>query len=449
MRSSFLAPYLRSNQFLSLAGNITVSGLTIVSTSLLFRGLPTADIGTWVFFLTLTGFGEAFRQGYLSTGLIRGYAGATPGRQQQVLGSAWVLALGLTLALAGLTLAARWSALAHVASLELFVRWFPLTFLLTLPSFMASCRQQAEQQFGRLLVLRLLTQGTFIGGIAGLMLSGRLSLASVVGCHLAAAAVTSAVALLAGWSGLRVLRCRTAGTTRELAHFGKFSVGSYIGAYLLRSSDTVLINLLLGPAALAVYNLAQRFLEVIEIPLRSFMATAIPRLAAAMNQQNRPLLALVFQQNAGLLTWLLLPLVLGTVLLAEVPVYLVGGSQYVDSEAANVLRMAVALALFYPIDRFTGVTLDVLGLPHLNLYKVLLMVVVNVAGDWAGIRLCGNLYGVAFASLPTMLTGFVFGYLLLKRELPLSLAGTLRVGLMEGRTMLRRLTAAAHAAYPL
>ena len=431
---------LRNNQFLSLAGNVAASGLTVASVSLLFRALPAADTGAWVFFLTLLGLGEAFRQGSLTTAFVRAYAGTSPARRAEVRGSAWVLALGITGALSGLTLLlGRLPALPADASLRLFLTWFPLAFVLTLPSFVASCTQQAEQRFDRLLQLRLLTQLVFIGGLSGLWLAGQLTLARVVYCHLTAAGLGSLLALLRGWSRLADVRYRSATTVRELAHFGKYSVGSYIGAYLLRSSDTFLINGLLGPAPLAVYNLAQRFMELIEIPLRSVTATAIPQLAAAHNQHDLPRLRRLLERHAGLLTWALLPVVLGTLLLADVLVRLVGGGRYAGTEAANVLRLAVTLALLFPIDRFTGVALDVLGRPRLNLLKVLLMLAVNVAADWLGLRLLGNVYGAALASLPTMLVGFSFGYVLLRQSLPLSLAGILRAGWAEGHRLLGRL----------
>ena len=60
---SKLMPYLRSNQVLSLAGNLVASGLAVVSVSLLFRVLPVPDIGAWVFFMTMLGLGNALRAG--------------------------------------------------------------------------------------------------------------------------------------------------------------------------------------------------------------------------------------------------------------------------------------------------------------------------------------------------------------------------------------------------
>jgi O-antigen/teichoic acid export membrane protein len=443
MKSTFLhriTAFRRSNQALSLAGNVAASGLTVVSVSVLFRALPAADLGAWVFFGTLLGLADALRAGTLTTAFIRAYAGAGRARAAEVAGSGWMLAGSITAGLVGLVLLGRlWPAPVTNAGLALFLRWFPLTFVLTLPSFMAAAVLQAELRFDKLLQLRLLTLLAFMAGVGGLALAHALTLERVVYCNLTAAGLASAVALLRGWSRLPAVAARSGVCVRELLHFGKYSVGSYLGASLLRSSDTFIINFLLGPAPLAVYNLAGRFLELVEIPLRSFVATAMPQLSAAYNQGRRAEMVRIIQRNAGLLTWALLPVALGTVLLADLPIYLVGGAKYAGTEAANLLRIGIVLALLCPLDRFSGVALDVLNQPRLNLLKVLLMLALNSVGDYVGIRLCGNLYGVALASLPTIVGGFLFGYFLLNKTLPIRIAPMLRTGLAECRLLLNRL----------
>ncbi|MEJ7660042.1 MAG: hypothetical protein WKG07_10700 [Hymenobacter sp.] len=50
-----------------------------------------------------------------------------------------------------------------------------------------------------------------------------------------------------------------------------------------------------------------------------------------------------------------------------------------------------------------------------------LMLGVNVVGDVVALKLFHNIYGVVLASLPTAISGFVFGYLQLKRFLPISI----------------------------
>ncbi|WP_375418921.1 oligosaccharide flippase family protein [uncultured Hymenobacter sp.] len=434
-----LYSYLGNNQFMSLAGNLAASGLGIISVSLLFRALPIREIGVWVFFITVVGLADSFRAGFLTTALIRACSGATPDRAREVTGSAWAIALGITGALGLLSLSA-WLAVGRTADAEtaLLLRWFGVVLVATLPYFMASCVLQAEMRFDRILYIRLLSQGLFVLSIGVMMLTGTASLEKVVYCYVGASVVTSVMVLVLGWARLGSLSRRSGACIRELAEFGKYSVGSYVGSTMLRSSDSFVIKFMLGPAPLAVYNLAGRFMEIIEIPLRSFVATAMPALSAAYNQNRLGEVAHLLRKNAGMLTWAFVPATLGAWLLADLLIYVIGGAKYGDTEAANLLRMGMALAIIYPIDRFVGVTLDVLNQPRLNLYKVLLMLVVNVVGDVTALTIWPNIYGVALASLPTGIAGFTFGYLHLRRHLPLSLKSIMATGWDEGRALLAR-----------
>ena len=431
---------LGNRHLLSLAGNLTASALGLISVSLLFRALSVRDIGVWVLFSSTVGLADSFRAGFLTTAFIRACSGAAPARATEVIGSAWVIALAITGALGVLSLGA-WLVLGAAAQAEaaLLLRWFGLLLAATLPSFMAVCVQQAALRFDRLLYLRLLSQGLFVLGIAGLMLAGTVTLERVVYCYVLAAVATSLLALAGGWARPGSLGQQSGACVRELAHFGKYSVGSYVGSGLLRSSDTYLISLVLGPAALAVYNLPGRFSELIELPLRSFIATATPALSAAFNQHKLPEVARLLRKNAGMLTWAFVPLVLGTLLFADLPVYLLGGGKYRGTEAANLLRLGMVMALLYPIDRFVGVTLDVVNQPRLNLLKVFLMLAVNCLGDVAALLLFHSLYAVALASIPTIVIGFGFGYVQLKKFLPLSLKAILGTGLEEIRSLVLRL----------
>ena len=432
-----LTASLGNHQFLSLAGNLTVSVLSIVSVSLLFRALPVREIGVWVLFISTVGLADAFRSGFLTTAFIRACSGATPARAAEVTGSAWAIALAITGGLVGLNLVA-WLVLGPSVSFEtgLQLRWFSVVLVATLPYFMAASVLQAQLRFDRILYIRLLSQGLFVLCIIGLMLGGTASLANVLYCYVGASIGTSVLTLVLGWARLNTLGQRTGACIRELSHFGKYSVGSYVGSSLLRSSDTYLINYFLGPAPLAVYNLAGRFMEIIDIPLRSFMATAIPALSAAFNQQRLPEVARLLRKNAGLLTWAFVPVILVTILLADVPVWLIGGAKYQGTEAANLLRIGMAVAILFPIDRFIGVTLDVVNQPQLNLVKVFLMLGCNVVGDVLALNLFHSIYGVALANLPTIAVGFAFGYFQLKRFLPLSIRQILATGWLEGRALI-------------
>ena len=98
---------LNNKHFFSLAGNVIMSAFTIVIMSVLYRFLPSkAEVGNWVFFLTLFGLVEMFRAGFLTTATIKFYAGADKDRAAEVIGSCWVLATLITLGLIVLNLPA-------------------------------------------------------------------------------------------------------------------------------------------------------------------------------------------------------------------------------------------------------------------------------------------------------------------------------------------------------
>jgi O-antigen/teichoic acid export membrane protein len=440
IRTLFLS--LRSNQMLSLTGNLVVAGLNIINISLLFRILPAAEIGSWVFFITAFGLADACRAGFLTTGFIRSYAGATLSRAKEVVGSTWAIAIGLTVGIVTISLIVRIIITFYPVSIssELAVNWIGLTLILTLPTFMAASVLQAELRFGSILILRLLSQGLFVLSVIGLMLSGHASLNYVMYCYQLVALVTGLFVLLMGWTRFNNLVKYSMTCVKELSHFGKYSIGSFVGTSMLRSSDTFIINFMLGPAALAVYNLAQRFVELIDLPLRSFLSTAIPALSAAFNQQNLSEVGRLLRKNAGMLTWALIPIILITVIFADIPIMLIGGNKYAHTPASNLLRIIIALTILFPIDRFTGVALDVINQPRINLYKVFIMLATNVVCDVIGVFLLNSIYGIALANLPTVIVGFVYGYMQLRKFMPLSVKAILATGLEEIKLLIAKIS---------
>jgi O-antigen/teichoic acid export membrane protein len=194
----------------------------------------------------------------------------------------------------------------------------------------------------------------------------------------------------------------------------------------------------LGPAALAIYNLGQRLMEVIEIPLRSFAATAMPSLSAAYNQDKRDEVIYILKKYAGMLTVALVPVCLLSLVFADIPISLIGGGKYAGTEAANVFRLFMTFALLFPADRFIALTLDVIHQPRINFIKVLFMLAANIGGDFAGIYLLGNIYGVAITTVIPTLIGVLVGYYALRRYMPFSFWDMYRVGYSEIRDLIQQ-----------
>ncbi len=431
---------LKNKHFLSLAGNGIMSVLGMATIALLYRALSAEDTGKWVFFLSMLLLVDTFRSGFITTAFIKFYAGADEKRTAEIAGATWYVAGAITAVLLLLNLIALLFA-DRIAneSVMLFLKWFGITYTVTLPFYIATCVVQAEQRFDRLLYIRFINQGLFILLVILLIVMDAATLQHIIYANLATGIVTSLFTVLAGWSRISTFRSRTASAIREMFHFGKYSVGTTLSANLFRTSDTFLITFLLGPAALAIYNLGQRLMEVVEIPLRSFAATGMPELSAAYNQGNRELVIFTMKKYAGMLTVALVPACFAAVLLADVAIGIIGGSQYADSEAANVLRIFMLFALLYPLDRFLALTLDVIHKPKINFIKVLIMLVANVVAGYTGIKLLGNVYGVALGNFVPIVIAIIIGYKALCRFQPFTLRSVFTVGYAEARHVLRKL----------
>lgn len=430
---------LRNKHFMSLAGNVAMAGLAMLTVALLYRSLSLEEIGYWFFYQTLFMLVDTFRTGFLQVALIKFYTGTEPGRANEVLGSVWYLALLITVIMIGINL----SLVPFMGSITntgllVTIQWFGITFLATLPSSIASWIQQSDQRFDRLLILRVINQGSFIISVVLLILFREMSLQMIMLVNAISNALVSIATLLLGWTRFRTFFSRTRTCIKEVYHFGKFSVGTTISANLLRSSDIFIITFLLGPAAVAVYNIPVRLMELIEIPIRSTVATGMSSLARAFNKNNLKEVGYILQKYAGTLTVAFVPVAIGAILLADIGVGILGGGKYVNTEAANVYRIMMFLAIFYPIDRFIGVSLDIIHQPQANLVKVIMMVIANIVGDFAGITLLGNIYGVALGTLLPLCVGIFYGYYRLNKFVPFKLPGVFVFGYIQNRNLYRK-----------
>jgi O-antigen/teichoic acid export membrane protein len=157
----------------------------------------------------------------------------------------------------------------------------------------------------------------------------------------------------------------------------------------------------------------------------------LPELSASVQHDDKVSVANIMKRYAGLLTVALIPVAIVAFVLVGLVIHILFGNKYSGSDANNIFRIFLCYVIIMPIDRFFGITLDVLNKPHLNMIKVFLMLGVNVAGDFIGIAIFHNLYGVAIASLFTYYTGLLFGYFQLKKHLNFTMFDILTLGYQQ------------------
>jgi len=381
--NNVLAKILKNKNFLSLANNGLVAVFGFFGFLLLVRSLSTNEFGEWVLLITTANFLDMLRFGITRTAIVRFLAGADQKEARQLIGSNYVINLFSTLILVLIVLAVRYFFYDTVSTsgFILFFKWFPLLAFINLPFNNAQSVLQAKMRFDFMLILRIINVGGFMLFLLVNFFFLHVSLTIIVYAYLLTNILTSLIAMIPNWDGIRYIAKATKASNKMILDFGKYSTGTLIGSNLLKSADTFIIGLspFLGTAGVALYSIPLKLTEIIEIPLRSFAMTAFPGMSKASIEGNKDLVKHIFYTNAGGMTLLMIPVMLFSFIFAKELVYILGGAGY--ESTAGIFRIFCVYGLLLPLDRFIGVTLDSVNMPKFNFMKVVFMTVANIIGD--------------------------------------------------------------------
>jgi len=96
--------------------------------------------------------------------------------------------------------------------------------------------------------------------------------------------------------------------------------------------------------------------------------------------------------------------------------------------------------LLLPLDRMTGIGLDSINKPGVNALKVLIMVLVNIAGDLIAIFVFKSLLLVAISSILFTLMGIWLGMYFLNKELHLRYRDIFSAGTQFYKSILNKVS---------
>ncbi|MCF8425929.1 MAG: oligosaccharide flippase family protein [Bacteroidia bacterium] len=425
---------LKSKSFSSLLGNGFGALLGVITFALLARVLPKDVFGPYIVFLALYGIFETLRIGMVMNAMVRSLAQCTNSDEEDVvIGSTVFITIGLTVIYSLLitVLYFVFKAFGIFTEYLFFFKWMVIMALFSAPNNYATWYLNAKLKIISMSSIRILNQLVFIS-LIWFYIKAEPNIYAVLISYSIAHLVVSLLAIFAGWSGIQHFFKYAKKNMLEIFHFGKYSMGTLIGSNLLRSSDTFIIgSSLLGSAGVAMFNVPSRILEIIEMPLRSFAITAMPKFAKLNAEKAFDALRLDFERKTGLVFFLLLPISIMCFVMADWVVFLIGGKGY--SESAILLRFFASYMAILPLDKFAGVMLDTINKPNLNFYKVMIQLAVNIIGDYLGIMIFGNLESVAFVSTATFVAGVLFGYYQLNKHMGIQFKNVLVFGWTEFR----------------
>jgi len=414
--------------FLSLTGNLSIAFFGFAGFALLARTFSTEVFGQWVLYISSGAFIEMFRFGITNTAIIRYLSGVSEEDRIKFIGSNGLIGVIATTFIAVILMTCQLAFPEPIknAGYELFFTWYPLLAFINLPLNTALVIMQADQKFGKILQVKAINSGGFFLVLLLNYLLFEMTLHQLVWAQLLITLITSTICIYNHWDGLRYISKATTHTNKVLLNFGKYTTFTLIGTNLLRSADTLIISLSpLGTAAVALYSIPMKLTELQQIPLRSFVATAFPKMSKASIQGKIEEVKSTFYTYSGAMTYLFVFISLFTFVFADYFVLILGGSQYMGTDpvtgfnTANIVRVFSLYGLLLPIDRMTGVGLDSINKPGKNLIKVGFMVISNVIGDLIAVFIFKSLIMVAIASIIFTLIGVMIGFYFLNSELHL------------------------------
>ncbi|MEL6918577.1 MAG: oligosaccharide flippase family protein, partial [Bacteroidota bacterium] len=233
--------------------------------------------------------------------------------------------------------------------------------------------------------------------------------------------IASVWCTIKAWDGLFYLKHANKTTEKELINFGKFSMGTLIGSSLLKSADTLIIGMspVLGSIGIAMYAIPLKLTDLLGIPLRSFTMTAYPRMSKKCIDGDMDGVRKTFYAYSGAITLLFIPVAIFCLVFAEHLILILGGEAYKEALPllTTVFRIFTVYTLLLPIDRFTGVLLDSINRPKLNLYKVIFMTLANIVIDIIAVFIFQSLVVVAIGTVFFTLLGIFLGFYFLRREI--------------------------------
>jgi len=439
---------VREDNFLSLAGNLAIAFFAFAGFALLARSFAMEEFGKWVLFTASFAFIEMFRLGITNTAIVRYLSGLSSEERYQFIGSNALIGLIATFFISSILLTCYYffSEPIRRAGYELFFIWYPLMALVNLPINNAIVVMQSDQHFGKILLLRILESGSFFLIVIINFLFMKMTLTQIVLSWIIIDLFVSGYCFLNGWDGMKFIVKATRKSSGTLLDFGKYTTFTLIGTNLLRSTDAFIISLSpLGTAAVALYSIPMRLTELQQIPLRSFAATAFPKMSKESMNGKISEVKELFYTYSGAMTILFVFISIFVFIFADLFVLILGGKQYAGLDpvtgfnAATIVRIFTIYGLLLPIDRMTGIGLDSVNRPDKNFIKVLYMVIANIIGDLIAIFVFKSLSMVAVTSILFTSLGVWIGFHLLNKELDLEFFQINRHGISFYRSLIRKI----------
>lgn len=413
--------YWVKSGLLTILQRLSVLVFGLGSLFLMLRAMSKADFGTWALFLAVISFLEVGRNGLIQNALVRFMAACgIEDKEEYSKISTASLFINVSLTLLSMLLlivcAKPLSVLWNAPDLMVMFPIYAATTALLLPFFHFNCVQQANFTFTGIFWSSFVKQGLFFLYVLFVYAMGfELTLISLCLVQIGTAIFGGLTSYYFARPYVFFAKKVDWQWVKRLFNYGKFVFGTNLSAMLYKSIDKVMLGFV-SPAFVAVYDLAIRINNLIEVPTFSIATIVFPKGAQQMKTEGKPAMKRLYEKSVGTILALILPCVLFILLFPELIITILAGEKYLD--AVGILQLTVLYGLFIPFANQFGTVLDAMGKPKINFRFVILGAGLNIVTNYCFIFVLQyGLIGAAYGTLCTYGIMFVLNQWVLYKEL--------------------------------
>ncbi len=383
---------------------------------MLIRALDPDNWGVWVLFLTVCALLEVTRMGLIQNALVKSLSSEKETEHGKINTASLFLNLALTVLFALLLyiLAPFFGQLWDESIIPL-LHIYALTTLVLTPMYQSNFILQANLSFKGIFLSNMLRQGPFFFFVLYLWLFDQpIILIELAQFQVFAAVLGSAIAVYHAWPFFNFSKKIDWNWIKKLIDFGKYAVSTNLSVILYKNMDKMMLGGMISTASVAIYDLAIRITNLMEIPTFSAAAVVFPQSAREMVTKGKDGVKKMYEQSVGAILALLIPIILFIEIFPEFIILIIAGDQYLP--AVPLLRITILFGLFLPFGSQMGTVLESIGKPNINFYCTLLGFVLNILFNYLFISWLG-VTGAAYGTLTTYMITFVVTQIILYRIL--------------------------------
>ncbi len=327
---------------------------------------------------------------------------------------AFALVVSLCMLLFGATLAETWKT----PQLRTMFYLYSITSIVLIPFFQFEYLQHALLDFKNVFFTYFIRNGVlFFAILFSYFGFYQLDLFLLVVINLVSAFLASGTAYLLVKKPLNLSSYVDVSWVWKLIHFGKYVVGTNLVSSLYGAVDQFMLGSLLSTASVAIYSVAGRITNLINIPSMSLSAIVFPHSAKLINTEGRPGIKVLYENSVGAILAIVVP---GIVFVLLFPSWVIGVIAPGYIETIPILQISIFLSFFLPFAHQFGTTLDSIGFPNLNFYFTGSFFLINLTLNYFLISNYGVI-GAAYGTLTTTIIGFVAMQILLRSMLKVNM----------------------------